>query len=134
MRFIRLHDMTDEEYALVSMSSCPKCGSCGHATVSYGDIKSDSRSVDVMCQGCGFSWSVYALSEASNQDEPPTPKSVVIDELSHLSVNKIRHLKKGVLMAMAMDYGNRNALKMSKHELEEFLIGIKGGSNGQEGE
>lgn len=133
MRILRLHDMTDEEYALVSMASCPKCGSTGTARVNYGDIKAQSRSVDVVCDSCGFSWSVYALREAPNHTQPPTPKSIVIDELNNLSVNKIRHLKKGTLMAMAIDYGNRSAHKMTKHELEGYLIGIKGGSNDQEG-
>ena len=134
MKTIRLREMTDEEYKLVTESVCPVCGSGEHARTSFGNITSTGRCVDVVCDECGAAWSVYAVGDGSLQeqmcipetlDKAPSPRDVAMDDLLHLSDNKLRRMKKGELIALAIDLDEDDIARLNKPEMVEALICIR---------
>lgn len=138
MMTIKLQDMTDDEYKRVTECVCPVCGSDGHARTSYGNITSTGRCVDVVCDSCGAAWSIYASGDDMWEqqqipllevDPPenvcPSAKDMAFDELQHLSDNKLRHMKKGELISIAVDLGEDDIVYLSKPEMIETLIAIR---------
>ena len=138
MMTIKLQDMTDEEYKRVTECVCPVCGSDGHARTSYGNITSVGRCVDVVCDSCGAAWSIYASGDDAWEqqqipllevDPPenvcPSAEDVALDELKHLSDNKLRHMKKNELISLAIDLGEDDITYLSKPEMIEALISIR---------
>lgn len=134
MKTIRLREMTDEEYKLVTKSVCPVCGSGEHARTSFGNITSTGRCVDVVCDECGAAWSLYAVGDGSLQeqiripevlDKAPSPRDVAMDDLLHLSDNKLRRMKKSELIALAIDLDEDDIARLNKPEMVEALICIR---------
>lgn len=135
MKTIRLREMTDEEYRLVTKSVCPVCGSSEHARTSFGNITSTGRCVDVVCDECGAAWSLYAADGGSSLqesmcipevlDEAPSPRDVAMDDLLHLSDNKLKRMKKGELIALAIDLNEDDIARLNKPEMVEALICIR---------
>lgn len=139
MMTIRLQDMTDEEYKRVTECVCPVCGSDSHARTSYGNITSVGRCVDVVCDSCGAAWSIYASGDGVPQVQQriplkevdcssgvcPSAEDMALDELQHLSDNKLRHMKKSELISIAVDLGEDDIIYLSKPEMIETLIAIR---------
>lgn len=138
MKTIRLREMTDEEYKLVTESVCPVCGSSEHARTSFGNITSTGRCIDVVCEECGAAWSVYAKGDDSPQeqtinhytlDKAPSPRDVAMDDLLHLSDNKLKRMKKSELIALAIDLDEDDIARLNKPEMIEALIHIRNGAH-----
>lgn len=134
MKTIRLREMTDEEYRLVTKSVCPVCGSGEHARTSFGNITSTGRCVDVVCDECGAAWSLYAAGDGSSReqmripealDRAPSPREVAMDGLLRLSDNKLRRMKKSGLIALAIDLGEDDIARLNRPEMAEALICIR---------
>lgn len=138
MKTIRLREMTDEEYKLVTESVCPVCGSSEHARTSFGNIMSKGRCVDVVCEECGAAWSVYAKGDDSPKeqtinhdalDKAPSPRDVAMDDLLHLSDNKLKRMKKSELIALAIDLDEDDVARLNKPEMVEALVRIRNGAH-----
>lgn len=134
MKTIRLREMTDEEYRLVTGSVCPVCGSGEHARTSFGNITSTGRCVDVVCDECGAAWSLYATGNGSPReqmripgipDKVPSPRDTAMDGLLRLSGNKLRHMRKSELIALAVDLDEDDIARLNKPEMVEALIRIR---------
>lgn len=131
MKTIRLREMTDEEYKLVTQSKCPVCGSGEHARTSYGNITSKGRCVDVVCEECGAAWSIYAEGNSTvEQLRIPsqtfwTARDSAIYELVHMSDNKIKRSSKSVLISLAIDLGEDDIIELRKPEIADRLISIR---------
>ena len=134
MKTIRLREMTDDEYKLVTKCSCPVCGSSEHARTSFGNITSTGRCIDIVCEECGAAWSVYATGDGSPQeqmripevlDKAPSPRDMAMDGLLHLSDNKLKRMKKGELIALAIDLDEDDIARLNKPEMVEALICIR---------
>jgi len=138
MMTIRLQDMTDDEYKRVTECKCPGCGGRGHARTSYGNITSTGRCVDVVCDSCGAAWSIYASGDETWEQQQipllevdpsenvcPSAEDVALDELQHLSDNKLRHMKKNELISLALDLDEDDIACLSKPEMIEALISIR---------
>ena len=131
MKTIRLREMSDKEYKLVTVSKCPVCGSGEHARTSYGDITSKGRCVDVICEECGAAWSIYANNNSAIEQMKISDQTVwtardsALYELIHMSDNKIKRCCKSVLVSFAIDLGEDGLLELRKPEIADRLISIR---------
>lgn len=76
-----------------------------------------------MCDSCGYEWEI----EDADVVKIPNEKVLAMRELSMLTDNKIRHLKKDAMVALAYDLGVTNACGKTKTYLANLLISIKNG-------
>ena len=90
--------------------------------------------MDVVCDECGAAWSLYATGDGSLQeqmripetlDKAPSPRDVAMDDLLHLSDNKLRRMKKSELIALAIDLDEDDIARLNKPEMVDALICIR---------
>lgn len=143
MKTIRLEGMTDAEYKLITQSECPYCGSRNTAHTNYSNVHPTFRNVDVTCDACGKSWSMSEHTGPIRQLQLPTRdgavktianavvKAIKDDskpskpDLSRLSDNKLRHMRKSELVLLAERCGliGENMISgMTKPQLVSALI------------
>ena len=150
MKTVRLEGMTDAEYKLITQSECPYCGSRDTARTNYSNVHSTFRNVDVTCDACGRSWSMSEHTGPIRQLQLPTRdgavkaianavvKAIKDDskpskpDLSKLSDNKLKHMRKSELVLLADRYGlideDANA-GVSKANLVSLLIRERDGES-----
>lgn len=143
MKTIRLEGMTDAEYKLITQSECPYCGSRDTARTNYSNVHPTFRNVDVTCDACGMSWSMSEHTGPIRQLQLPTQdgavkaianavvKAIKDDskpskpDLSRLSDNKLKHMRKSELVLLADRCGiisENMSVEMSKANLVSLLI------------
>lgn len=109
MKTIRLEGMTDAEYKLITQSECPYCSSRDTARTNYSNVHPTFRNVDITCDSCGGSWSISEQTGPIRQlqlsnDTVRANKSHFNEskaDLSRLSDNKLRHMRKSELVLLA---------------------------------
>lgn len=143
MKTIRLEGMTDAEYKLITQSECPYCGSRDTARTNYSNVHPTFRDVDITCDACGRSWSMSEHTGPIRQLQLPTQEGAVKaianavvkaikgdskpskPDLSGLSDNKLKHMRKSELVLLADRCGvisENMSVGMSKANLISLLI------------
>ena len=134
MKTIRLRDMTDDEYRVVTESACPVCGSREHARTNYSNITSRNRSIDVICETCGAAWSVCVDPDKALLEQMYLPdmvcnttscRNLALQDLRGMSDNKIKRSVKSTLISIALDLGEDELIDLNKPELAKALIEIR---------